>query len=112
MSRGDQNDVDPDRISGPRIFCFERMRRSSNPLEPVLINREIELGRCGARFDLNERNRAPAARDQVNLAVAGFDTARHDRPTVKSQPPGRTLLAPMAALFGSSAAHSCRANAR
>ena len=101
----DENNINAHNIVGPRVARAQRMGRGSHAFETGAVNRKIEIGWAGARFDFDKGDRPPASCDEINLTLTELDAPRDNPPAVQCQPKRRATFTPMPAFFGGRTLH-------
>ncbi len=100
---GNEDHVDPDIVVRAGIARHQHLGRGGDAGKPALVDREIEIGRGGARLDLDKGDQAAAAHNQIDFAGRSADPAIEDFPAFQPQPPGGAALAFAATRFRSAA---------
>ena len=95
-----QQHVDADIFAVAGIARGERLGGSRHAFQAALVDRQIAFCRSGAPFDLDERDRPPAPRDQIDLADRHPQPLADDPPAMKPQPPRGEELATVSAPLG------------
>ena len=74
-------------------------RRGDSP-QSVAVERQVGALPGRALLDLDEGQRSPTARDQVDLTAVNANAPADDSPAVQAEPPGGERLGAPAAAFG------------
>ena len=85
----------------------EHFGRRGDAAQPVLVDRQVEVGGTVAPFDFDEGDRSPAPRDKVDFADRNAKPFAQDAPAVEAQPPGGAALGLAPARLGGGAVQSC-----
>ena len=104
--RNEENRVDADRVAGPGKARREALGGGRHPAQAIFVERHRRCVLGGALLDLDEGERTPAPRDQINLAAGNPRAPGEDAPAVESEPPGGDGFGAAAARFGGRAFQS------
>src|SRR4051812_14614326 len=106
----DEHRVDADVVARFGIAGDERLGRSGDAAEAIIVERKPCLASRRARLHLDEGDRSAATGDEIDLADRRADSAAEDGPALEAQPPGGIAFRAAAAAFGPLALHlSCNA---
>ena len=98
--RDEEDGVDPHVIARAGVAQREALGGDRDAAQAIGVER-LGGGFLGAALlDLDESERAPAPRDQIDLAAGNARALGEDRPAVKPQPPGGDGFGATTALFG------------
>ena len=107
QAAGDEEDrVDADRVAGPGETRREALGGGRHPTQAIFVERHRRRVLGGALLDLDEGERAPASRDQIDLAAGNPRAPGEDAPAVEAEPPGSDGFGAAAARFGGRAFQS------
>src|SRR3546814_33088 len=91
-ARRKEHHVDSDVIARTREARGEHFGGGGDAAQAILVDREVEIGGAVAPFDLDERHRPPAPRDEVDFADPNAEPFAQYAPAVEAQPPGGAAL--------------------
>ena len=98
-ARDQEQCVDPQVIACASVAWCQTLGRDCDATQPIFVERPGGRVLATALFDLNERQDAAAAGDQIDFTSRNARTLREDSPAAKAQPPGGDGLRLAAARF-------------
>ena len=101
-----EHHVDPYVIARSGEARAQHFGGGGNAAEAIVIDREVEVLRPVAPLDLDEGDRAAAARDEVDFADRDTEPLAEDTPAVEAEPPGGAALGLAPARLGRGALQS------
>ena len=83
-ARRKEHHVDSDVVARAREARGEHFGGGGDAAQAILVDREVEIGGAVAPFDLYERHRPPAPRDEVDFADPNAQSLADDTPAVEA----------------------------
>jgi hypothetical protein len=102
--RHDEDRVDADIVAVAHEARCKAFGGGGDPPQPPRVEREFGGAVACPGLDLDEGERAPAPRNDVDFAAGDAGAPREDPPAVQPQPPGGQPLGAAASLLGQLAA--------
>ena len=110
-ARNDEDRIYPDVVARLHKSRRDALRSSDHTPEPPCIERDGGRIMGSASLYLDERERSPSARHDVDLSAGHTGPPSKDSPAVKPQPPAGERLGPTAPLLSFLAVHFERSRA-